>query len=39
MPDGCVDIILNQGPAFSSEHGNFLMDSGEAYLVGIDDRV
>ncbi len=38
LGDGCVDIILNSGPAFLTEHGRTLMHSGEAYLVGTMTR-
>lgn len=38
LPDGCVDIILNTGPAFASEIGATQMDSGQAYLIGTMTR-
>jgi AraC-like DNA-binding protein len=48
LPDGCVDIILNTGPAFHSRQATAsnsqpgpeysLMNSGEAYLVGTMTR-
>ena len=38
LPDGCVDIILNTGPAFTTEQGTTRMHSGEAYLVGTMTR-
>ncbi len=38
MPDGCVDIILNTGPAFLSRNGAAPMATGEAYLVGTMTR-
>lgn len=38
LPDACVDIILNTGPAFITEQGNTLMNSGQAYLVGTMTR-
>jgi len=38
LPDGCVDIIFNAGPAFITEQGITRMDSGEAYLVGTMTR-
>ena len=38
LPDGCVDIILNSGPAFTTEQGTFQMDCGRAYLIGTMTR-
>ena len=38
LPDGCVDIILNNGPAFITEQGSTWMHSGETYLVGTMTR-
>jgi len=34
MPDGCVDIILNSGPAFLTSDVATPMARGEAYLIG-----
>jgi AraC-like DNA-binding protein len=33
-----VDIILNTGPAFTTENGTMLMERGQAYLVGTMTR-
>ena len=38
LPDGCVDIILNTGPAFITENGSTIMENGQAYLVGTMTR-
>jgi AraC-like DNA-binding protein len=38
LPDACVDIILNTGPAFASEIGATRMDTGRAYLIGTMTR-
>ena len=38
LPDGCVDIILNTGPGFTTEQGATRMHTGEAYLVGTMTR-
>src|SRR6185312_4956861 len=38
LPDGCVDIIFNTGPAFITEQGRTRMCSDEAYLVGTMTR-
>lgn len=38
LPDGCVDIILNFGPAFSTESGATRMATGQPYLVGTMTR-
>ena len=38
MPDGCVDIILNAGPAFLTSDDATPMASGEAYLIGTMTR-
>ena len=38
LPDACVDIILNTGPAFASEIGATRMDRGHAYLIGTMTR-
>jgi AraC-like DNA-binding protein len=34
LPDGCIDIIFNIGPDCLSENNNFVLDSGQAYLIG-----
>jgi AraC-like DNA-binding protein len=38
LPDACVDIILNTGPAFAPEIGATQMDTGRAYLIGTMTR-
>jgi AraC-like DNA-binding protein len=38
LPDGCVDIILNTGPSFSTSNGAAPMAAGEAYLIGTMTR-
>ena len=38
MPDGCVDIILNAGPAYLTSDDATPMASGEAYLIGTMTR-
>jgi AraC-like DNA-binding protein len=38
LPDGCVDIIFNTGPAFTTGQGTTRLSSGEAYLVGTMTR-
>jgi AraC-like DNA-binding protein len=38
LPDGCVDIILNTGPAFAPEIGAGVMNTGQAYLIGTMTR-
>src|SRR5579872_5644161 len=38
LPDGCVDIILNTGPAFPTRDGSAPMAAGEAYLIGTMTR-
>jgi AraC-like DNA-binding protein len=34
LPDGCIDIIFNIGPDCLSENNTFLLNSGQAYLIG-----
>ncbi|HZY35198.1 MAG TPA: helix-turn-helix transcriptional regulator [Mucilaginibacter sp.] len=34
LPDGCIDIIFNLGPDCLSENNTFLLNSGQAYLIG-----
>jgi AraC-like DNA-binding protein len=38
LPDACVDIIFNAGPAFAAEIGATRMDRGHAYLIGTMTR-
>ena len=38
LPDGCVDIILNAGPAFPGRQDAQPMNTGEVYLVGTMTR-
>jgi AraC-like DNA-binding protein len=38
LPDACVDIILNAGPAFAPQIGAAQMDRGHAYLIGTMTR-
>jgi AraC-like DNA-binding protein len=38
LPDACVDIIFNAGPAFEAEIGATRMDRGHAYLIGTMTR-
>jgi AraC-like DNA-binding protein len=34
LPDGCIDFIFNIGPDCLSENNTFLLNSGQAYLIG-----
>ena len=34
LPDGCIDIIFNNGPDCLSENNTYLLNSGQAYLIG-----
>jgi len=38
LPDGCIDIIFNIGPDCLSESNSFLLNSGQAYLIGTMTR-
>jgi len=38
LPDGCIDIILNIGPDCLSENNSYVLDSGQAYLIGTMTR-
>ena len=38
LPDGCIDIIFNIGPDCLSENSTFLLNRGQAYLIGTMTR-
>ncbi len=38
LPDGCIDIIFNLGPDCLSENNSYVLESGQAHLIGTMTR-